>query len=108
MLSLRELTKSSRVQRSAGLLAAHYLRLVWFTSRVTIEPADIYVRLSREAPIILAMWHGQHFLTPMTRWSNCLVGVGADIASSFTLSATGTRRYTGAAVCARTRSASAA
>ena len=67
MLSLRELTRSPGFQRSAGLLAAHYLRLVWHTSRVTVEPADVYERLSRDAPIILAMWHGQHFLTPFVK-----------------------------------------
>ena len=33
------------------------------TNRVTIEPADIYERVDQHLPVILAMWHGQHFLT---------------------------------------------
>ena len=70
MLSLRELTRSPWAQRTAGLAVAHYLRLVWSTSRVIIEPADIYERIPHHAPIILAMWHGQHFLTPFVKPKN--------------------------------------
>jgi len=70
MLTLRELTRSHRVQRASGLLAAHYLRLVWHTTRFAIEPADAYERIPRHAPIILAFWHGQHFLTPFIKPKN--------------------------------------
>jgi lysophospholipid acyltransferase (LPLAT)-like uncharacterized protein len=45
-------------------MAAEYLRLVWKTSRVVVEPADIYDRAKAAAPYIVAMWHGQHFLVP--------------------------------------------
>jgi lysophospholipid acyltransferase (LPLAT)-like uncharacterized protein len=67
MPSLRELTRSLWVQRASGLAAAHYLRLVWHTTRFAVEPADIYDRIPRYAPIILAMWHGQHLLTPFIK-----------------------------------------
>ena len=67
MLSLRELTRSQWVQRATGLAAAHYLRLVWQTTRFSIEPADAYDRIPRHAPIILAFWHGQHFLMPFVK-----------------------------------------
>jgi hypothetical protein len=67
MLSLRELTRSLWAQRTAGVAVAHYLRLVWYTARVTIEPPDIYEKIHHNAPIILAMWHGQHFLTPFLK-----------------------------------------
>src|ERR1700760_3401857 len=70
MPSLRELTRSQRAQRASGILAAHYLRLVWNTARLTIEPPDIYERIPRRAPIILAFWHGQHFLTPFVKPNN--------------------------------------
>jgi lysophospholipid acyltransferase (LPLAT)-like uncharacterized protein len=70
MLSLRKLTRSHRVQRASGLLAAHYLRLVWYTTRFNIEPIDAYERIPRHAPIILAFWHGQHFLTPFIKPKN--------------------------------------
>ena len=70
MLSLRELTRSQWVQRATGLTAAHYLRLVWKTTRFTVEPSDAYERIPQHAPIILAFWHGQHFLTPFVKPKN--------------------------------------
>ncbi len=70
MLSLRQLTRSPRVQRLAGIAAAHYLRLVWQTTRFIVEPADALERIPKHAPIILAFWHGQHFLTPFVKPQN--------------------------------------
>jgi lysophospholipid acyltransferase (LPLAT)-like uncharacterized protein len=67
MLSLRNLTMSHWVQKATGIAAAHYLRLVWKTTRFSVEPADVYDRLPNYAPLILAFWHGQHFLTPFIR-----------------------------------------
>jgi lysophospholipid acyltransferase (LPLAT)-like uncharacterized protein len=67
MLSLRQITRSYRVQRAIGVGAAYYLRFVWHTTRLTIEPPDAVERIAKQVPIILAMWHGQHFLTPFIR-----------------------------------------
>jgi len=67
MLSMRQLARAHWVQRASGLAAAHYLRLVWHTTRFRIEPADAYERIPQHAPIILAMWHGQHFLVPFVK-----------------------------------------
>ena len=67
MLSMRELTRSPRAQRATGIAAAHYLRFVWWTTRFSVEPADVYEKLPQYAPLILAFWHGQHFLTPFIR-----------------------------------------
>ena len=33
------------------------------------EPADIYERVAPDLPVILAMWHGQHFLIPFIKRS---------------------------------------
>jgi lysophospholipid acyltransferase (LPLAT)-like uncharacterized protein len=55
------------VQKTIGVLGAEYLRLVWRTSRFTIEPDGVYERLEGELPVILAMWHGQHFMAPFVR-----------------------------------------
>jgi lysophospholipid acyltransferase (LPLAT)-like uncharacterized protein len=49
------------VQKTIGILASEYLRLVWKTSRVVFEPEDIYDRF--DLPAIIAVWHGQHFMT---------------------------------------------
>ena len=50
-----------------GVAAAEYLRFVGLTSRFAVEPADIYERVGADQPIILALWHGQHFLLPFAR-----------------------------------------
>lgn len=63
----KSVARSVFVQKAIGVAAAEYLRLVWKTSRFVIEPADLYGRFEREAPIILTVWHGQHFLLPFLR-----------------------------------------
>jgi len=63
----RRLTQKRWVQKTIGVAAAEYLRLVWMTSRFTMEPADPYRLYEREQPVILAMWHGQHFMLPFVR-----------------------------------------
>jgi lysophospholipid acyltransferase (LPLAT)-like uncharacterized protein len=67
MASMRKLTRSLWVQKATGVAAAHYLRLVWHTTRLTVEPADALERIPKSAPLILAFWHGQHFLTPFIK-----------------------------------------
>jgi lysophospholipid acyltransferase (LPLAT)-like uncharacterized protein len=67
MLSLRRVTRSYRMQRTIGVVAAEYLRFVWHTTRLTVEPPGAIERIAAQVPIILAMWHGQHFLTPFLR-----------------------------------------
>jgi lysophospholipid acyltransferase (LPLAT)-like uncharacterized protein len=55
------------LQKTVGIAAAEYLRLVWWTSRFVMEPAEPHQLYDREQPVILAMWHGQHFLMPFFR-----------------------------------------
>src|SRR5215470_13436501 len=64
MLSSRRVARSPALQRLIGLMAAEYLRLVWRTSRLTIEPANLYEDVEPQQPVIVAMWHGQHFMVP--------------------------------------------
>lgn len=47
-----------------GRAVAGYLKFVWKTQRVTLEPADLYDWIDDELPLILTFWHGQHFLAP--------------------------------------------
>jgi lysophospholipid acyltransferase (LPLAT)-like uncharacterized protein len=54
-------------QASLGALAAGYLQLVWKTSRFRVEPPDIYESVKRDLPVIIAMWHGQHFMVPFIK-----------------------------------------
>ena len=63
----RRLKNKPWVQKTIGTLAAEYLRLVWTTSRFTMEPAEPYRLYEAQQPVIIAMWHGQHFLLPFLR-----------------------------------------
>jgi lysophospholipid acyltransferase (LPLAT)-like uncharacterized protein len=67
MLSSRRLARARWVQKTVGVLAAEYLRLVHLTSSLRTEPEDIYERAGPDLPIILAMWHGQHFMAPFIK-----------------------------------------
>jgi hypothetical protein len=64
---VRNLLRSSRVQRAVGVVAAEYLRLVWRTNKFTFQPADVYERVEPRQPAIFAFWHGQHFMTPFIK-----------------------------------------
>jgi lysophospholipid acyltransferase (LPLAT)-like uncharacterized protein len=65
MPSLKRIVTSSTFQEAVGAVAASYLRFVWRTSQVVLEPAGIYE--SVEMPAIIAMWHGQHFMAPFIK-----------------------------------------
>jgi lysophospholipid acyltransferase (LPLAT)-like uncharacterized protein len=65
MPPLKRLVASSAFQEAVGALAASYLRLVWRTSHVIIEPASVYDMV--QMPAIIAMWHGQHFMAPFIK-----------------------------------------
>lgn len=60
----KKVRKSRTFQIALGNILAAYLKLVWRTSKVTIEPADLYDRVDQAVPFILTFWHGQHFLMP--------------------------------------------
>jgi lysophospholipid acyltransferase (LPLAT)-like uncharacterized protein len=59
----RRITTAPWVQKTIGILASEYLRLVWKTSRFVFEPEDFYSRVAPDLPVIVAVWHGQHFMT---------------------------------------------
>lgn len=67
MLSSRRLARAPWVQKTVGVIAAEYLRFVHLTSSLKTEPQDIYERAGPDLPIILAMWHGQHFMAPFIK-----------------------------------------
>src|SRR5262249_43398480 len=67
MLSSRRIARMAFAQKAIGIMASQYLRLVWKTSRSVVEPPDIYDRVVPALPVILAMWHGQHFLMPFIK-----------------------------------------
>jgi lysophospholipid acyltransferase (LPLAT)-like uncharacterized protein len=64
---LRNVLRSSGVQRTVGFLAAEFLRLVWLTNRFSFDPPEVYDIVEPQQPVILAFWHGQHFMTPFVK-----------------------------------------
>jgi lysophospholipid acyltransferase (LPLAT)-like uncharacterized protein len=59
----KRVTTAPWAQKAIGIAACNYLRLVWNTSRFIFEPADLYDRVRPDLPVIVAVWHGQHFMT---------------------------------------------
>jgi lysophospholipid acyltransferase (LPLAT)-like uncharacterized protein len=67
MQLLRRIGRQRWAKVAIGVTAAEYLRFVGATNRFVLEPEDVYARLEADMPIILAFWHGQHFLAPLAR-----------------------------------------
>lgn len=67
MPGFRAILGSAVVQKVLGAMVADYLRLVWKTSSYAIEPAALYDDAIRTQPVIITMWHGQHFMVPFIR-----------------------------------------
>jgi lysophospholipid acyltransferase (LPLAT)-like uncharacterized protein len=64
---LKKMGRSAAATAALGWTLTAYLRFTYKTSRFHIVPADIYERVDPHMPIILATWHGQHFLVPFLR-----------------------------------------
>ncbi len=63
----RRLQQSEFFLNAVGSLATRYIRAVHATSKVIREPADTDAHLLKYHPSIVAMWHGQFFLLPLTK-----------------------------------------
>jgi lysophospholipid acyltransferase (LPLAT)-like uncharacterized protein len=64
---LRNVLRSSWLQRVVGSLTAEFLRLVFRTNRFSFDPVEVYDIVEPQMPAIFAFWHGQHFLTPFVK-----------------------------------------
>lgn len=63
---LRAITSSSAVLEVAGFLLASYGRLVRRTNPAIYEPAaGFFDPLDNNRAVIVALWHGEHFLAPL-------------------------------------------
>ena len=65
MAVLKRIATSPAFQEAVGAIGAWYLQLVWHTNSARLEPADIYEKV--EFPVIIGLWHGQHFLAPFIK-----------------------------------------
>ena len=65
---LKRLFVSDAVTSLGGFLLAFYGRITGWTNRtIRISGADFYEPFER-GPVILALWHGEHFLMPHFGW----------------------------------------
>ncbi len=48
-------------------MAAEFLRFVWWTNRFTVDPPGVYKNIEPDMPVIIAFWHGQHFMMPFLK-----------------------------------------
>jgi lysophospholipid acyltransferase (LPLAT)-like uncharacterized protein len=64
---VRNVLRSSWLQRAVGFLAAEFLRLVWLTNKFSFDPPEVYEIVEPQQPAIFAFWHGQHFMTPFVK-----------------------------------------
>lgn len=71
---LKKIGRSRFVQQAIGSLMAGYLTLVKNTNRI-IYVGDVYSGIEGQAPTIITMWHGQHFMQTFFRkpWHRCYV-----------------------------------
>ena len=65
----RNVLRAGWFQQVIGFLAAEFLRLVWLTNKFSFDPPDVYAIVEPQMPVILAFWHGQHFMTPFIKKS---------------------------------------
>jgi lysophospholipid acyltransferase (LPLAT)-like uncharacterized protein len=54
-------------QKAVALAGAKYFGFAFRTNRPVVPPEEIYALVEPDLPIILVMWHGQHFLAPFIR-----------------------------------------
>lgn len=64
---IKKLWRSTFVQTVLGTLLAWYLMLVRATTVFTIDPPDGYDAINQNWPVIVTIWHGQHFMLPYAR-----------------------------------------
>lgn len=67
----KRLFRSPRFVSFAGALTASYIRFVYRTSRITIEPSDFIHYARASDPQIISTWHGQFLLAPMLQPKWC-------------------------------------
>ena len=72
---LKRLLARPSVQTAIAIVLAAYLRLVWRTSRVTLDPPTLGRDIAAASPVIYAMWHGEHLLVPAAIPKGQRVGV---------------------------------
>ena len=64
---IKRLGRHPWVLATVGSAMAAYLKLVYHTNRFVIEPEGVHDETEKQLPVIVAMWHGQHFMVPFAK-----------------------------------------
>jgi lysophospholipid acyltransferase (LPLAT)-like uncharacterized protein len=65
VINYKKIVRSPSVLNALGSVIASYVRLIGRTTRWRHEPADLRAALGEDLPLIMALWHGQHVITPL-------------------------------------------
>ncbi len=72
---LGKIWRSHLVQTALGTLLAWHLMLVRATTVFTIDPPNGYDAINANWPVIVTIWHGQHFMLPYARQEHHTISV---------------------------------
>jgi lysophospholipid acyltransferase (LPLAT)-like uncharacterized protein len=67
MSLVKRFVGSHAFQKTVGIMVAEYLRLVWSTTGFVVEPEGFVEHAKFDFPVIVGIWHGQHYLLPFMR-----------------------------------------
>ncbi|WP_417666684.1 lysophospholipid acyltransferase family protein [Roseibium sp.] len=72
---LKRFGRHPALLKGVGSFLANYLKFVRRTNRFVVDPPGIYEQIPDQLPVIVAMWHGQHFMAPFIRPDGWAVSV---------------------------------
>lgn len=64
---IKRLGRHPIVLSGVGNILATYLKFVRWTNRFVLDPECIHQKTESDLPVIVAMWHGQHFMVPFAK-----------------------------------------
>ncbi len=67
MMRWRRITRFKIIYTVIGKFIGLYLKFVGLTNRIQSTPEDFYEHIGDNMPIIVTMWHGEHFMLPFAR-----------------------------------------
>mgnify|MGYP000471764933 CR=1 FL=1 len=67
---IKRLGRHPWVLSGVGSALAGYLKLVYHTNRFVVDPEGVHEATGKDLPVIVAMWHGQHFMVPFAKPSH--------------------------------------
>ncbi|WP_415713797.1 lysophospholipid acyltransferase family protein [Roseibium sp.] len=64
---IKRLGRQPWVLSFVGTTMAVWLKFVYRTNRFVVKPDGVHDEMEEHLPVIVAMWHGQHFMVPFAK-----------------------------------------